>query len=347
MPTARMESSAVSYREKSARKSNMCPRTGTSDSVLVTQMLKVFLTNVPGCMSRAMLVHISLQAPLSLGNNGAQGYSPAVEHLHPIQTAGQGIITVGDTKSEEFSSARVSSFPVLNGVIKEQLKSKKFTEYDLHCLLKKHRKDIVPLLMLDESGFNMLHQCIQHNRITFLKVFQAHGYWADLIEQEIPSGSFSEYAGCTPKQMAERKRMRRLVKEIDRLSQQEKSMSDRRAALRAARAGDLHLLKTMAGSGNADMKAKDSEGNNCVHWAAVSGNLDVVIYLTQELKLRADLLNENGQTPLHVAVMYGQNTLIPFLTKEFQLDPRNLTVQGKHLYSAQRKMVTSPLCQNC
>ena len=222
-----------------------------------------------------------------------------------------------------------SQLRVLNGVIEEQVKSKKFTAYDLHCLLKKHGKDIVPLLMLDESGFNMLHQCIQHNRMPFLKVFQAHGYWANLIEQEIPSGSLSEYAGCTPKQIAERKHMRRLVKEIDRLSQQENSMSNRRAALGAARAGDLDLLKTMALSGNVDMKAKDSEGNNCVHWAAVSGNLDIVIYLTRELKLRADLLNEKGQTPLHVAVMYGESTLIPFLTKQCQLDPEIPDSSGK------------------
>ena len=77
------------------------------------------------------------------------------------------------------------------------------------------------------------------------------------------------------------------------------------------------------------MKAKDSEGNNCVHWAAVSGKLDVVIYLTEKCKLRADLLNENGQTPLHIAVMYGQNTLISHLVKVCKLDPEKPDSSGK------------------
>ena len=177
-------------------------------------------------------------APLTLGVSGARGYPSATDNENPIQTAGQGI-----DRTEDVSSMRVSPslFSVINGVIKEQLKSKKFTEYDLHCLLKKHRKDIVPSLMLDENGFNMLHQCIKHNKVAFLKVFQAHGYWADLIGQEVPRDSSSEYAGCTPKQMAEQKHKRRLVKEIDHLSQQEKSMSDRSAPLRASRSGNLLL----------------------------------------------------------------------------------------------------------
>ncbi len=129
-------------------------------------------------------------------------YSPAVEYVAPAQSAGRGIITVGDlSRTEESGLPRAvsssSPFVVINSVIIEQLKSKKYTEFDLHGLLRKHNKDIVPLLMLDENGFNMLHQCIQQNRAAFLKVFQAHGYWADLIEQEVPRGSMSEFSGCS------------------------------------------------------------------------------------------------------------------------------------------------------
>ena len=251
------------------------------------------------------------------------GYSPAVADAH-IQTAGSVPAEesrAGDRLAAETVTASVP-FAVVNKVISEVLRSKDHMDYDLHCLLAKHGSEIVPLLMLDENGYNMLHQCIQHNRLSFLMVLQAHGYWADLIEQEVPRGSTSEYAECTPKQMADRMRMRRLVRELDRLSQQEQSMSGRNAALRASRSGNLPLLKSMAASGNADMKAKDSEGNSCVHWAAVSGNLDAVIYLTQKLQLQSDLRNENGQTPLHIAVMYGQSTLIEYLIKECQLDAK-------------------------
>ena len=246
-----------------------------------------------------------------------------MEHVTSSYTAGfmdKGCLDLKPTSSV---------LPVINRVIITQLKSKKYTEYDLHCLLQTHRTNIVPLLMLDGNGFNMLHQCIQHNRVTFLKVFQVHGYWAKLIEQEVPRGSMSEYAGCTPRQIAERKRMRRLVTEIDRISKQEKSISDRGGALQASRSADLRVLKAMTASGNANMKAKDSEGNNCVHWAAVSGSLDVVIYLTQELQLRPDLLNDSGRTPLHQAAIYGQSALIPYLTKECKLNADSADNAGK------------------
>ena len=330
-----MESSAVSCREKSGKvkhaPQNCDLRLSTSnlDAKRFPDECSTLSDSAYGSADS------NLQAPLPLENNGAQGYSPPLEHQQPIEAAQQGISTEKRIKSKEVS-AQVSSSPhpttytsfIINKDVEDVIKKKQFTGYDLHCLLQVRDKCTKVEQIVDVTGLNGLHQCIQHNRIELLKVFQAHGYWAALIKKKI-SSKRSEYSGCMPREMAECRRLRRAVTEIDQLSCQEESMSGKGAALQAARAGDLQLLKKLASGGNVDMKVTDSKKNNCVHWAAFSGNLEVVKYLKEDLKLQADLVNENGETPLHVAVMYGRHTLIPFMTKDCGLDPRNPDRSGK------------------
>lgn len=118
-----------------------------------------------------------------------------------------------------------------------------------------------------------------------------------------------------------------MVREIERLTQQEESMRNRNAVtvLQICRNGDLHALRRMS---NTDILTTDSEGNNAVHWAVVSGNLEMIQYLIG-LGVRGDLVNDNGQTPLHLAVMYGNSTLIEFLAMEVKLDLEVTDKSGK------------------
>ena len=176
--------------------------------------------------------------------------------------------------------------------------------------------------ILNDEGLNCAHVCLDHNRASFLGIIQAAGHWVD-VSAGTAKGS-SPYAGCSLREYAEQKRFRRMMRQIDSLDNHEASMGEQNSPLRLCRAGDVQGLKNAVNSGSWASIPRDSEGNSLLHWACVSGNLELVRYLVDELKVNSRSTNNKMQNALHVAVAYGRSNLVDFLLISCHLDPREV-----------------------
>ena len=112
------------------------------------------------------------------------------------------------------------------------------------------------------------------------------------------------------------------MRQMDILDNHEMSMGGPNSLLRLCRAGDIQGLKNAVNSGTRAREPFDSEGNSLLHWACVSGNLELVRYLVDEVKVDSRSTNNKMQNALHVAVAYGRSNLVDFLLISCRLDPR-------------------------
>lgn len=111
------------------------------------------------------------------------------------------------------------------------------------------------------------------------------------------------------------------------------SKQDLEKALRmAASKGQLQIIKLLLnhqGEHQADLLAKDSNGNTAFHWVARNGHIGLMesLYLKLEDATGLDLPNKDDNTPLHLATMNGQLEVVKFLLWA-QVDPAVGTKNG-------------------
>lgn len=73
-------------------------------------------------------------------------------------------------------------------------------------------------------------------------------------------------------------------------------------------AGNLDVVKRLLASGAENVNAADANGWTALHWAASKGKLDVLMSLLGFRGIDLNVQNNEGNTPLHIAVAGWSNT---------------------------------------
>ena len=69
-------------------------------------------------------------------------------------------------------------------------------------------------------------------------------------------------------------------------------------------------------------------GDTLVHYAALSGNVQLVRYLTNNYFMKPDIANAQGTTPLHLAIYTGKLTLVRYLAEECEVNINSRNSDG-------------------
>ena len=205
------------------------------------------------------------------------------------------------------------------------IKRKQTTAYDLIQLLRSNKDRFDISKVQDEDGNHVLHMCIIYKKFAFLVVIFCMELLGSLIDQKIPMGAASEFAGFTPRDVTERKRMRRYIRELDSLRQQEEDLQEKTPALKDCRSGVYDKIRNHSSE---DLRAVDSERRTAIHWACINGSLNVLEYLVK-MQCKANSSNSNGETPLHMPYSLGNLPWSTILVSTCGLDPFAKNKSGK------------------
>lgn len=219
------------------------------------------------------------------------------------------------------ASAAISTTSSEDDFVKEVvtiIKRKQSGPIDFQRLLQANMRTYDVTKVQDEDGNHVLHLCLIHNRLVFLRVIFNLGLFSLLIDQVVVVGASSEYAGCTAYDVAERKRLRRYKRELDTLRALELDLEDNNGALKDCRAGSYEQVTKHRPQ---DLLCGDVEGSTAVHWACINGTPQLLKYLVETIHCDVNVTNNIGQTPLHIAVACGQSSLINYLVTVGNLDP--------------------------
>lgn len=97
----------------------------------------------------------------------------------------------------------------------------------------------------------------------------------------------------------------------------------------AAKHGCKESLQYLHREARVDIHVKDNEGLNAVHYAAIGGDLDSFVYLIREAKLNyRDCNNVSGNNVLHLACKYGNLPIVRYCCETLKLDPHQYNYEG-------------------
>lgn len=98
---------------------------------------------------------------------------------------------------------------------------------------------------------------------------------------------------------------------------------EKTALMLAAFNGRLETVRVLLSSANGDIpfsdvvKAKDTKGNTCLHYAAWGGHMDCIQYFGDVLGAYAlDMQNDEGLTPLQLAAAGNFHTIVAYITQK-------------------------------
>ena len=80
----------------------------------------------------------------------------------------------------------------------------------------------------------------------------------------------------------------------------------------AASFGHMSVVKYLV-SIRCDLSTQDSQGNNILHAACMSGKVDIVRYIISQINIEKDSRGAHKQTPLMTAVSFGHMTVVKYL----------------------------------
>lgn len=108
------------------------------------------------------------------------------------------------------------------------------------------------------------------------------------------------------------------------------AMKQRTPLLIAAQNGFPLLVMYLIRNG-ADVSLVDIDRDSAIHWAAYKGATEIVSVF-QYLGLRTDDPDRFGQTPLHLAAMRGELSMVQYLVEELESDMSAKDLQGRTPY---------------
>ncbi|GAB9472296.1 Palmitoyltransferase [Globisporangium polare] len=108
------------------------------------------------------------------------------------------------------------------------------------------------------------------------------------------------------------------------------AMKQRTPLLIAAQNGFPLLVMYLIRNG-ADVSLVDIDRDSAIHWAAYKGATEIVSVF-QYLGLRTDDPDRFGQTPLHLAAMRGELSVVQYLVEELESDMSAKDLQGRTPY---------------
>ncbi|OMJ87390.1 hypothetical protein SteCoe_10897 [Stentor coeruleus] len=97
----------------------------------------------------------------------------------------------------------------------------------------------------------------------------------------------------------------------------------------ASKHGCKESLEYLHMEARVDIFTRDNEGQNAVHYAAIGGSLECFVYLVKNAKLPyKDCNTVNGNTVLHLAAKHGNLAVIKYCCEVLKLDPHQFNYQG-------------------
>jgi len=85
--------------------------------------------------------------------------------------------------------------------------------------------------------------------------------------------------------------------------------------------GQLEIVKFLTEEKNYNPVQREDEGINAVHMAAFNGNLQILKYFITERNCSPSCPGPLGLTPLHLASEQGHLDVVRYLVTEQQMDP--------------------------
>ena len=107
----------------------------------------------------------------------------------------------------------------------------------------------------------------------------------------------------------------------------------------ASRNGWLGIIKDLINKYNCDPQEGDSNGNSCLHYAAMGNHIDVMKYLLNSVPA----INKDGWTPLHTAAFYGHSKAVEYLLSTDNFDPLAKNNKGKTPLQLAKEIGTNTL----
>ena len=98
----------------------------------------------------------------------------------------------------------------------------------------------------------------------------------------------------------------------------------------ACDSGNIQLVIFLINDMKCDVTATDTNGSNCVMHACFSGNLDLVQLLIQQYKLEPININNTGYSVLHGAAQTGHTHILEWYSQEYSVDITNHTENNKY-----------------
>ncbi|XP_065062546.1 serine/threonine-protein phosphatase 6 regulatory ankyrin repeat subunit A-like isoform X2 [Rhopilema esculentum] len=198
---------------------------------------------------------------------------------------------------------------------------------------KGHELDIAKLLVdnsADTTILNVkamessLHYCARHGNLEVLKLFLKTMH----PEEAAKAVNFQNKDGWSPSLVAAREGNEEIMKVlIDYHARLDIFDEAGKTALHvSAEAGHLNLVELLMQK-KAYANAKSKTGLTAVHLAGASGYTEIVETLVKQYNASLDVVAINKRTPLHLAAMNGQKTVISKLL-ELNADPNSVDANG-------------------
>ena len=87
-------------------------------------------------------------------------------------------------------------------------------------------------------------------------------------------------------------------------------------------------MKWLVEEKKVDAEGKDCQGMTPLHFAAGSGNLEVMRWYVEQKKVDVHVKSFNGMTPLHEAVRWGKVEAVDWLVTETKADLTAVTSEA-------------------
>ena len=187
-----------------------------------------------------------------------------------------------------------------------------FRENLRNLVLKKRRGKIAPADLVDSRDRNVLVAAVEKKNAAAVREIFWLGLWSHLNDYRMPS-TWPTLAGKNALEIARKVGgSASLVHVVTTLTEQENSLSE---FARAARAGDLKTLKALVPATPAGRQHlrqwKDARGNGVLHHACAGRSTATALRFLIDLDIfQLNATNEDGDNPLHMAVMYGSPAIL-------------------------------------
>ena len=170
------------------------------------------------------------------------------------------------------------------------------------------------------DGYNALHLAVKYESEELLKLVFYSNKWEDLRNDVVKPTNLapgSLHVGYTPRRLAEALAYKDSGYRILTAFDQYDGIFTRLPSIhRACLAGSLPLTSALVDADPSLLEDTDDDGANCLLYASAAGSAKLVDYLLTK-GVPSNVQNKAGETPCHLAVMFGHLAVLEQLSMHF------------------------------
>lgn len=189
-----------------------------------------------------------------------------------------------------------------------------------------------PLELRSVEGHNLLHEMVNQGKTGMLQIILGLGWWEDLSTDKIPENSSSEYPGCTPLEIVQRKNVSEVKQQLEEIQKRYDSLTP---LIRACINNDVATVRSILQSSSSaqDLQSVDIYAWNSLFWSVPAGNYKIVEILIKA-GVNINAVSKYGSTLLHIACVYGCTKLVNILrtNKQYYFEPYKENCYGTSAY---------------